>query len=538
MSSSYPPPSAPPPPPPPVPPPPGATWAEAPGADALVTPLTPEPWASAGDGSATASEGQARAPAGGRSSEAAKARRGAALLDWLRKRKRLAAVAAAGLGVLALATAATTIALWPRRAPTLPCELGALPSKLTGFSKDELTGVIAGRARVDPREVPREARWSYFARAACGGHDVFGALMSHKKAGEQRRLARALADGRVTEKALACGKAVASALPRRAGLYEVSFRDGEREHRVELLPLALEELPEPTKQLAKASDKSGLESTRCLLAKPSDEGCVPTSQALAKLGKVDLWVMGELAALESFGSAFSASGRNAHKREDELGLLMERLNEYDYVALGTHETVYAPPVGVAVAMFDDPAQRALIEACKREGTVWGVGITGRGYWGEIRYELVAPSSRDARELERALKDWHAALKDRIRQREDAGEPDANDDDPRHARAFKKAQNAMTRRALVDASIDREDERITFVATEKPSKSDEGDIADYWKEQRALSAQVAKLVAAWTDGEAPDDDALEELGGKGLLEGLREARERAGKAKAEAEGHDD
>lgn len=520
MPSSYPPPSAPPPPPPPLPPPPGAVWGVAPIEE--VEAAAPHPLAPPAQ---TVVDPAAERPPG----------RGARALAWARSRKLALALGAAG-ALVALSAVTAAVVLWPKRAPLLPCELGALPSKLTAFSKDELSIVIASRARVDPRDVPREARWSYFAHAACGGHDVFGALMSHTRDADRDRLAKALADGRATEKALACGKAVADSVPRRAGIYDVEFKDGEREHRVGLVPIALDELPEPSKRLVKASDKSGLESTRCLLDKPRAESCGPSSTALAKLGKVDLWVTGELASLESFGSAFSATGRNTHKNEDELRLVMERLAGYEYVAFGTHESFHPPPVGVVVAMFDQPAQRELTEACKREGTVWGVGITGRGTWGEVRFELIAPSARDAREMERALKDWHTALKDRIRRSEESDAPSPFDDGPRHARTFKKTQLAMTRRALVDASIDREDERITFVATEKPTKSDESDIADYWKEQHALARQVSKLVEAWAEGDAPDDDALEELGGKALLEGLRDARERADKTKVRA--HDD
>jgi hypothetical protein len=453
-------------------------------------------------------------------------------------------IVAALVGVLVLAGGGFAAWWFLLRGPApLPTDIGKLPDDTVSIERVALGDALKVGLRID--DVPEEAYWSRFAEEMCGGADVFRTLMeSHDEFG-RGRAAEALADKDEVKATLACGKAVAEAVSRRAAVYTVRFKDGKERRRVTLLPLGLDELPESTKRMKDAKkEPDNLEKVKCLKKEGADEdkekldkdedsdskkkgeGC---ELLIGKIQKESLWVIGSEEDVRAFASDFSAEGKNKPEAMEEIVSLAKSLDGLA-VQVGTGETFSGALSAPGAVVKDEDVTKAL-EKAQKGVKAWGISDKDVEGFRSTRAEYHCDGDSDAEDLEKALtkyqKEAKSAAKEALEEAkekkdkddEKKKDKDKDKDKPKELVKWEEARRSASVRALGEAKIERNGKVVTVTTTQVPEDSEKEAFAEYkkWRAERAEKA--AAIVRKLAEGEKPGKDDLEAIGGKKLLEAI-------------------
>jgi len=455
-----------------------------------------------------------------------------------------------GLGVLAAGGAGGWLWHRSRPAPVLPFDVKSLPEGTVAFSRDDggvySTGLHDG-------ELPPEAGWSHLSKMLCGGTDVFALLMRPSDKSSRFALADALVERRQLSAALACGRALGQQRDGRV-VYRVVVKLPEEKRdsplapkptdkdaakpppprlvQLALFPIAADKLPDTSKRFKEARDRGGLGATHCLMPddgdRRRDEGCADYAAASAHLEGTRFWVGGAYAGLSLFGRDFSPKASNKIDKPETWDELAAQVRRYPYAEIGTHEAFndwFVFHTGFGRHVTEDKEIREILErlsetVAKYEAR-WTLGDAVGAEGGELRLDLFAAGDSEAIDLLLDLKEWHAALKDRLKAMGDDADPKVDEDKKRVERDYLVALHESGQKAIEQAHIERDGRRVVFVATVALSDSEREKIAAMRELALQRSKDAAIVVAALTEGDKPDESVLRSLGGGELLDVFRD-----------------
>jgi hypothetical protein len=416
----------------------------------------------------------------------------------------------------------------------LPFDAGHLPPKTESIRSGNFKTYVGLRSMLRIDDVPEEATWSTLSAQACGGHDVFGELMSAALGDVEDAITALTRDEKRYQEALACGKTLAGELSSRAGFYSVGFRKGDDYHSVDLLPLGVEKLPDSVDTFGTKSDPSNMTETHCKLPWPpkkqkgdkkkSDDDkdekptCEDHTPAIARLEGMEVWATGGLQDLKEFGSKFSPKGENKSDVEP-LSKIAGEVKGYDERRVGTGKSFpsISSVLGVRVSAFDAEETKELNEVAEKGIEAWALGKKGHFGAGELKIVIVAKSDSRAKDIEGKIKDYLSMIKEKLEEAEKEEEKAKKDkkkskDDDKDERLvdFVEARTEIARRTLDDLVMTRDDVRIVIEVVEKVDGGQQSKIDAFldWRKEKGVVA--AKVVRSLLEGEEPSDEDLESL----------------------------
>ncbi len=471
------------------------------------------------------------------------------------RRRRLGLALGAIGGVLAVLALAVGGLIWYRARPTpvTPFPLKSLPESTVLVGRDAGGVFMLGLAAA---ELPPEADWSRLSAELCGGTDVFGLLMRPTRRYARLGLADAMENRRQISDALGCGRTLAKARKGQAAYYysvklptkdeekptKAPKRDERHERgepelpvlrlaRVHLFHVDLTTPPDTTRLFREHRDRAGLAGTRCLV-RDRDGGraeseCTDFSRASAHLEGTSMWVGGTLQGITAFGKDFSPKATNKLADEDVWNDLTARFERYAIAEIGTHE-VFDPLFLFHTGFGWTSQDQALTEAYDKLQRLvvkyeawWAVGDRVGPDGGDLRLDLVAKGDSEAIDLLLDVKEWHAALKDLVDKHAEAPESKEDEDLKRAERDYYKMLHASAAKAIKDALIEREGKRVTLTVDVKYDEEDRRKMAATRELALERAALAAKIVAALAQGDKPDEDVLRQLGGRDLIEAVKD-----------------
>ncbi len=452
-------------------------------------------------------------------------------------------------------------ALWlidRRSVPVFPSdEVGTLPESLTYVIRFRADRAATMRTE-QSGEKHEEAQWSYLAGALCGGDDLYESLMSARSPLGRARVARALDDRRATREALQCGKALSKKMGRGGYVVRFSMTEGsmsrakkkpearpapkgdqdkeppepekkERptpppERQVSLFQINAEALPSPPHHLVRWRDRSGLVDTRC---KPesdrSDAICRMTDFAVARVEGTDLFVTGALADVQQLGRTFSPTGRNDVDHHDLYAELAKRLQPAPIAHLGAGENFDSSQILYLLGAGPDlktPFPQGKLEYdLYKSKAVWGLTESGRGDE-DVQLFLLTERPDDANDLAADIKEWHGEVKDYFA-RIDKPEDEVDDPDLKKVeRDYRKARRAVALRSIKHAEIERDEKLVIVTFPREPNDEEQRAIEAMKQDADERGESAAALVHDLVEGKGVDEDLLRDLGGKKLVEAVK------------------
>ncbi|MCC6522840.1 MAG: hypothetical protein IT373_09285 [Polyangiaceae bacterium] len=443
------------------------------------------------------------------------------------KKSRLPLVVGGVVGLGALIGAVLLVARCGGGAAALPCDLAKLPAQTKEIRRESMTRGVARSLGMKASELPNAARWSSAGQIFCGGTDVFRDLVRARSSYARDEVAQALAKKDELTELVRCGKAAAGELGSDPIYYRVAFASGDKKVRVGLVKSGLDKLDPKPARMQETSEIAGA-SGYCRLGeggKPGDK-CSDEASSLVKLGSDDLWMGGDLGALRAFAAAFSAGGNNTVTNGDDLGALAKTLADYDGYRIGSPESFDLPLPGKAA----DDVEKKLEEATKAGLKVWGWGERVTPTEAELRIELVCKDEAAAKGIGEALKAYAASVAEANKKRE-ADKPPApakGDDTSVEQREAEQAGEAMGRRMADAAKVEVDGTKVLMVVKGEATSDEVSKLEAYAKTMRTRAEQAAKIVEKLAEGEAPSDADLEALGGKELVEAVKNPKPKCAK----------
>jgi hypothetical protein len=469
------------------------------------------------------------------------------------KKSRAGLVIGLGVGFLVLAGAAAGGWFWYRSRPVavLPFDVKSLPEDTVAFSRDDGGVYWYG---LHESELPPEASWSYLSKHLCGGTDVFSLLMRPTEKSSRFGLADALVERRQLSAAMACGRnlgkqrdgrvtyRVVVKLPDEKKDSPLSPKPGEKGEaekpapprvvQLHLFPIAADKLPDTAKRFKEARDRGGLASTHCLMpedeGKRKDEGCADYASASARLEGTPYWVSGAYAGVSVFGRDFSPKATNKIDKPETWDELAARVRGYPYAELGTHEAFndwFLFHTGFGRHIAEDKEFAEILErlpaAVTKYEARWTLGDSVGTEGGELRLEIVAAGDSEAIDLLLDVKEWHTALKERLKAMGDEADPKVDEEAKRAERDFRETVQQTGRKAIEDATIERDGRRVIFLATVVMSDDDKTKMRAMRELALERSKVAAQVVTALAEGDKPDESLLRSLGGGELVDIFRD-----------------
>jgi len=397
-------------------------------------------------------------------------------------------------------------------------------------------------------ETSEQALWSHMAASMCGGTDVFEHLMTASSEPSRVRLTAALDVRYDTSKALACGRDMAKRLG--PTLYFVRM-EGEREIRREPIPRRFRdepieeptqekapllsvtlydvgsgELPATTKGFIERRDRSGLLDTHCAVESGRRfADCWPGSPASAKLEASSLWVSGRVAEIEAFGREFSPKFANEIEEARALEALALEVGKYPSAQLGkwtAFDVSFIRRIGCGAPFtsWDGAAFNVkLSEAVTKFKSTWAIGDDISATSGEMRVLLMPETEGEAIDLVLDVKEWHTSATEFF---EKLDEPDMGGSEEVKAteREYRTAIHKSCVRSVAKASVDRAGKLVTLSFSSALEGAEKDAIEDMQRDTADRAKAAAKIIDQLIVGERPDNDLLEELGGKELLDAVK------------------
>ncbi len=414
------------------------------------------------------------------------------------------------------------------------------------------------RARVGALDFPfaepnDRAVWSFLGQHLCGGTDVFRHLMNGKVEASRGVVVASLDVRHSTAQALTCGKELSASLG--ATHYDIQL-EGERDlvpepysrprrvykddeppkeektekppiFRVTLLDLGKRERPERLpKSFVERPDRAGLLATRCsteLFRRFAE--CSVGSLASARLEGAPYFVTGRVGEIEAFGREFSPQQKNQLEEATAFEALAQEVAKFEHAEIGKFRAFDVSFVrrigcGAPFTSWDTTAFNVkLSEAVTKFKASWAIGDSVGQEGGEMRVLFMPETEGEAIDLVLDLKDWHAAANEFFEKLE---EPDMGGQEEVKAteRDYRKAIHTSGVRALKDATVERSGKLVSLVIQAKIESDERDAIKDMKREIDDLAKAAAKAIDQIMSGERPDDDLLQELGGKELVDAVK------------------
>lgn len=438
--------------------------------------------------------------------------------------------------------------LWyrSRGAEVLPFEdVRSLPEATVAISRDDAGIYIQG---LNAKELPPEATWSRLGTELCGGTDVFRLLMRPSWKYAKVELARAFEERRSVSGSLSCGREMAKKLESTTA-HEVTLALPEDENdrsvnpsrdrgdppkvrtaRVRLHRVAFEKLPDTSRRFHEARDRGGLTSTHCLSLdeRGRRDDCLDYAPTSARLEGTNVWLGGPFAAVSVFGREFSPKGTNKIEDAEAWTRLAGSVRGYAYAELGTHQAfndgfIYNTGFGHGPSEIPGLADAMvpLSEAVEKYKARWALGDNVGNEGGELRLELMAEGDGDAIDLLLDVREWHSGFKTHVAKGDTGGDDAAEEDMKRVERDFYAVLHESGKKALDDASIERDGRRVIFVAKVAYSEEDKRKLEAMRDLARSRAATAAKIVIALADGDKPDESLMRDLGGSDYVDILKD-----------------
>ncbi|MBI4955894.1 MAG: hypothetical protein HY908_27995 [Myxococcales bacterium] len=443
------------------------------------------------------------------------------------QKSRLPLILGGVVGLGAVIGAVLLVARCGGGAAALPCDLAKLPAQTKEIRRESMTRGVARSLGMKASELPKAARWSSAAQIFCGGSDLFRDLVRARSSYARDDVAQALAKKDDLTELVRCGKAAAGELGSDPMFYRVAFASGDKKVRVGLVKSGLDKLDPKPARMQETSEIAGA-SGYCRLGEGGKAGdkCSDEANSLVKLGSDDLWIGGDLADLRAFAAAFSTAGNNTVTNGEELGALVKALADYDGYRIGSPESFDPPLPGKAA----DDVEKKLEEATKAGLKVWGWGEKVTPTQAELRIELVCKDEAAAKSIGEALKAYAASVAEANKKRE-ADKPPApakGDDTSVEQREAEQAGEAMGRRMADAAKVEVDGTKVVMVVKGEATSDEVSKLEAYARTMRTRAEQAAKIVEKLAEGEAPSDADLEALGGKELVEAVKNPKPKCAK----------
>lgn len=424
-----------------------------------------------------------------------------------------------GLGVGAVAiggAVAAAVALTGGGGSMLPFPIEKLPKDTRHLRRASLDAEVAARLHVKRGDLTKQARWSVAADKVCNGQDVVGALMLGAVGAP--RAAEALYDREGLKSALSCGKAFASELKGDA-IHSVRFGTEKETQSVDLVSLGSTDLSGGKRKTKSATSKKNLSNVGCVL-EPDQKDCEDKSLAFGMIEGTKVVGTGTLQSLYAFGAGYAPSGDPSK----ELTTFAELSNTYgsldkSLIGLGADFTSYSA-LGETGEVHPKDAGEALEKAVRGAAVAWAYGEKGSPLTGEERWEFVAKSEAGAKDIEKALSSFQKQVVADSQKKADERAKCDPDLDPALC-AFEEADHHVGRDAYAKGTTTRDERRVTFVVKWEAKDADERAISDYLGAQQKRLENASEVVDLVLDGTAVPDALLEEIGGKKLVDAVKD-----------------
>ena len=447
---------------------------------------------------------------------------------WSAASRRRLKRAAIGAGALLLVGGAG-IATWKllvSRGPIVSVAFGKLPETVDTLEAYD-PALRWGQLQLRADDIPDEARWSDVAKETCGGRDLFRELMDPASAGGVEALAAEVADKDEAAATLACGKAVAASIGKKARLVTVRFRVKREAQYVVLTPLADKDLPTLSKHLKSLRDPDHFENTRCRRA-DGEPAPAPTSPrplrahrdsddkheeppcawAVGKIEHDNLWVSGPGDTLRAFGDAWSPEAKN--KIDDaELFERVANAMRGDVVSAGHGDD------GLALEQVGNVTDEEIHDRMRkglRDVVVWGSSVSLDGPFQRVHVELHTAKEDDAKDLESTVERYVRELKREAKDADEDGvdvatkdSTDLADDAPPEQKKLRAALRTLRWHAYEDATIETKGEVVTVDVVDKPADADKALWKAYADLNRERAKKAARIIDALAAGQPPSEE---------------------------------
>ena len=180
--------------------------------------------------------------------------------------------------------------------------------------------------------------------------------------------------------------------------------------------------------------------------------------------------------------------------------------------------------GDGLSMYKEETLKELNKAMEDNAKVWV--IARRGFFDSVDMTLVidGKSKSDAKDIRKALKNYHDRLKEKIDEaKSEEEEKDEDDKTPAQHLKYRKLRRTMAWRALKKAYIELDDLRIIFTAKTATKESEQKKLAKFHKWRTKLATVATRVVAAMAEGKDPKDADLKKIGGAKLVKETKLAK---------------
>jgi hypothetical protein len=402
-----------------------------------------------------------------------------------------AVVGVVGLAVLG-GSAAATVALAPRSTPSLPFDPAALPPSLGSVRKWRPS-----------RITPPAAVASGMARF-CGAVDVVQLAADIDEPFAKEILADAINAKEETQKGLRCAAALAKDLAK-TPRYALMLRDDKRTRMVSIFPTTLAAWPDAGKVLHYSEGPKTLASIACF-SETGEGRCADEQLAIAKIPGTTLWLSGSLSDLDVVARAYQ--DRHATERSKALLELAPKFDAFPSSEVGTADAEFFFRALWALDDFQSDVRKAndaFRASLERSDAVFGFGEGDGADPSDDVLEIVADTEDDAKDVESTLKDLRLALKH-------AKPRDTPDDLTRAEAKAYEAYNGMYRRALDEAEVERDKNRVRLVLKVKPDPTEKAAFDERDKDYLSRAKHGTALYEALLAGKEPSDELLQAIGG--------------------------
>jgi len=415
-----------------------------------------------------------------------------------------------GVGGLLLGAALGGLILWfAQREPQvsgLPLDFRYLPRKTTAVAVRSRASAVAGTTGMRLQDAPPEVFWSSYA-VLCGGWDVV------RSVGHSDLSAHALREPGYAS-ALRCGRALYERYGEKLDRHWLNFEDDDRVHSLLVVRLeGLERLPEAEHLEPVDDEPKHLDEVGCMLKRGEDR-CDASAPTVAKIDGMPVWLVGRFSALESFARRFDDDGDERLTGDlASMAKLHGELTGGYACTVGDgdgYDSAFTRGFGLPAANGDERIEK-LEERVEKDVEAWSMVLEGDPLVTELELRLVfwAESADKAEELREDVEDVVDRLEKLLDDAVDEADDHAEEREKRSGREraeFEVTDWQMSMRALAQASLEVEGERVILRLRQEPTDEQARVVERYRQWQRDRTDTAVSIVRSLVDDEEihPDD----------------------------------
>jgi hypothetical protein len=406
----------------------------------------------------------------------------------------------------------------------------ALPGKLGKYPKN--TGYITHRTLQSSLfltvgdSASAAAKWSSLSHL-CGGSDTYWYLVRANRPSSRERLGRDLTEHKLrTKETLSCGKELFEHNKENHETFVVRFSEGADKHVVTLYKGKKGKLANIPSDFRQTSDVG--EFTYCRLPSKDAFVCADDAHTLAYVG--DHWVSGELKAVKAFSREYSSKGDNQVDASESIQSIAKLLAKHENTRIhagATSQLLFLLSFAYHGVLLDDATEKGLQEAIDLGAKAFGYGETVTTEKVVGKFIVEAKNEATAKNIEQALTTYtrEVGTKAAAQATKEASEKASEGEHPSETE-WRKAERAISRRALTTATIKVEGTRVTMSIDLTPSADEKRVRMADLAARAGTFAYSTKAVEKLQRGEALTDAELSALGGKALVDEVKNPGDRS------------